>query len=101
MANKDYYFYVLYCADNSLYGGFTDNVKRRFATHQSYKGAKYTRVKARHPLQLAFSQRFSNKHDALSAEYHFKHQTRKKKVKFLREHGVSLNSLHHNLLKKK
>lgn len=86
--SKPYYIYVLYCADDTLYCGFTDNVKRRFKTHQTYKGAKYTRVKRRHPLRLIYSEKFATKHDALSAEYHFKHQSRKKKVAYLRAHGV-------------
>lgn len=90
MASKSYYIYVLYCADDSLYCGFTDNVARRFRTHQEYKGAKYTRVKKRHPLRLLYSEQFSTKHDALSAEYHFKHQTRQQKELYLREHGVNL-----------
>lgn len=90
MANKSYYIYVLYCADDSLYCGFTDNVARRFKTHQEYKGAKYTRVKKRHPLRLLYSEQFSTKHDALSAEYHFKHQTRRQKELYLREHGINL-----------
>ena len=97
MVNKDYYFYVLYCADDSLYGGFTDDVQRRFATHQAYKGAKYTKVKSRHPLQLAYYQQFSSKHDALSAEYHFKHQSRAKKLAFLKAHGVFLDQLRQRL----
>lgn len=96
---KDYYFYVLYCADDSLYGGFTNDVYRRFRTHQKYKGAKYTRVKCRHPLQLAYYQSFTSKHDALSAEYHFKHQNRQKKVAFLRQHGVQMASLRQQLKK--
>lgn len=96
---KQYYFYVLYCADDSLYGGFTNNVQRRFATHQSYKGAKYTRVKSRHPLQLAYYQGFASKHDALSAEYHFKHQQRSRKIAFLHEHGVKLATLRRQLQK--
>ena len=44
--SKDYYIYVLYCADDSLYCGFTDNVARRFAAHQEFRGAKYTKVKS-------------------------------------------------------
>lgn len=99
MASKDYFFYVLYCADGSLYGGFTDDVHRRFAAHQNYKGAKYTRVKSRHPLQLAFYQRFTTKHAALSAEYHFKHQTRQKKESFLKAHGVLLSYFQKKLMK--
>lgn len=96
---KHYYLYVLYCADDTLYGGFTDDVRRRFATHKAYKGAKYTRVKARHPLQLAYYQEFDNKHDALSAEYHFKHQPRAAKEAFLKSHGVTLAPLRRHLQK--
>lgn len=91
MASKSYYIYVLYCADNTLYCGFTDDVQRRFHTHQAYQGAKYTRVKKRHPLKLIYSEKFASKHDALSAEYQFKHQTRQQKEHFLRTHGVQLN----------
>lgn len=94
---KPYYFYVLYCADGTLYGGFTDDVAKRLAAHQSGKGAKYTRPASRHPLQLAFSKKFLTKHDALSAEYHFKHQPRAKKVQYLKKHGVNLNQLARNL----
>ena len=43
--SKPYYIYVLYCADQTLYCGFTDDVKKRVAAHQAGKGAKYTRVK--------------------------------------------------------
>ncbi|MBD5807309.1 GIY-YIG nuclease family protein [Limosilactobacillus walteri] len=96
MASKDYYIYILYCADDSLYCGFTDNVERRFHTHQSYRGAKYTRVKKRHPLKLIYSEKFASKHDALHAEYYFKHQTRKQKEEFLRAHGVSILKLRRN-----
>ncbi|MBR5381948.1 MAG: GIY-YIG nuclease family protein [Oscillospiraceae bacterium] len=38
-----YYTYILRCADGSLYIGITNDLKRRFAAHQSGKGAKYTR----------------------------------------------------------
>lgn len=89
MANKHYYIYVLYCADNTLYCGFTDNVLRRFKTHQAYKGAKYTKVKKRHPLRLIYSEEFTSKHDALSAEYHFKHQSRQQKENYLQAHGIN------------
>ena len=93
MADEPYYIYVLHCADGSLYCGSTDNVMRRLHAHQTFKGAKYTRVKSRHPLQLIFHQRFDNKHDALSAEYHFKHQSRIKKLRYLRKHGVDIEGL--------
>ncbi|MBB1078616.1 GIY-YIG nuclease family protein [Limosilactobacillus sp. STM2_1] len=97
MVNKDYYIYILYCADDSLYCGFTDNVDRRVHMHQSYRGAKYTRVKKRHPLKLIYSEKFTSKHDALHAEYCFKHQTRQQKENFLMEHGIDLLKERRNL----
>ena len=81
--NKRYFIYVLHCADQSLYCGFTTDVQQRFLTHQSYKGAKYTRVKSRHPLHLLYWCEYPTKHDALSAEYHFKHKSRKQKERYL------------------
>ncbi|MDO4903542.1 MAG: GIY-YIG nuclease family protein [Limosilactobacillus sp.] len=90
MENKPYYIYVLYCADDTLYCGFTDDVDRRFKAHQEYKGAKYTRIKRRHPLRLIYHEEFATKHDALSAEYHFKHQSRQMKEEYLRNHGVNV-----------
>ncbi|HAT54875.1 MAG TPA: endonuclease [Lactobacillus sp.] len=85
---KPYYFYVLLCADQTLYGGFTDDVGRRFATHQAGKGAKYTRPAFRHPLKLIYAQAFGDKSSALKAEYAFKHQPRSKKLAFLHAHHV-------------
>ena len=38
-----WYVYMLRCRDNSLYTGYTDDVERRLAVHNSGKGAKYTR----------------------------------------------------------
>lgn len=46
-----YYFYVLYTADGYFYGGFTNNLAKRLATHEAGKGAKFTRVKSRHPFK--------------------------------------------------
>ena len=86
MANKPYYFYVLRCADGSFYGGFTTDVGQRVATHNAGLGAKYT--KQRRPVRLLYAEAFDNKHDALSAEWHFKHQSRAAKEAFLRAHKI-------------
>ena len=87
---KKYYFYVLLCADQTLYGGFTDDLQRRLATHNAGKGAKYTRVKSRRPLQLIYHETFSDKSSALKAEYAFKHQSRAAKLKYLSAHNVKI-----------
>ena len=81
--------YVLRCADGSFYGGFTTNVNRRVAMHNAGKGAKYTKM--RRPVKLLYSEEFQTKSEALKAEYAFKHQSRKKKEKFLIEHGITRN----------
>jgi len=44
---------LLRCGDGSLYTGYTDDVERRLAVHQSGKGAKYTR--SRLPVELAIT----------------------------------------------
>ena len=89
MAN--YYFYVLLCSDNSLYGGYTTDLAKRVATHNAGKGAKYT--KPRRPVRLLYSESFEDKSQALQREYWFKKvlKQRTKKEAFLREQGVLIN----------
>ena len=90
MANEvnSFYFYVLYCADNTLYGGYTTDLAARLASHQSGKGAKYTRVSKRQPLKLIYAERWASKSLAMSAEYHFKRLTRSAKESYLSKEGV-------------
>ena len=47
MTEKDSkaYMYVVECADGTLYTGYTTDVERRLKTHNSGKGAKYTRAR--------------------------------------------------------
>lgn len=77
---------MVLCADGTLYTGSTNDVKKRVATHNSGKGAKYT--KTRRPVQLIYQEEFVDKHSALSFEAKFKRRTRASKVKYLQEHGV-------------
>jgi len=46
--------YILRCRDGSLYTGITTDLEKRVATHNSGKGAKYTR--GRCPLELVYSE---------------------------------------------
>ena len=61
-----WYVYMLRCRDGSLYTGYTDDVSRRLAVHQSGKGAKYTR--SRLPVELVYQEEFSDKSAALKRE---------------------------------
>ncbi|UQS85488.1 GIY-YIG nuclease family protein [Apilactobacillus apisilvae] len=85
---NNYYLYVLLCGDKSLYGGITNNLEQRLLKHQSGKGAKYTRSHL--PVKMIYSETFSNKSDALKAEYYFKHQSRKKKIAYLLKNGINV-----------
>lgn len=85
MANPNkYYFYVLRCCDDTLYGGFTTDLAKRLTTHNAGKGAKYTKM--RRPVTMIHAESFPDKSSALKAEYAFKHQTRAKKIAYLKSH---------------
>ena len=77
------YMYVLECRDGSYYTGYTTDVKRRLAVHNSGKGAKYTR--ARLPVKLIYAQGFASKGEAMSAEALLKRKKRPQKEQFLSE----------------
>jgi len=77
------YMYVVECRDESYYTGYTTDVKKRLAVHNSGKGAKYTR--ARLPVKLIYVEGFASKEDAMSAEALFKRKTRMQKENYFKE----------------
>ena len=74
-----YFFYILRCADNSLYCGITTDVDRRLKEHNSDNGksAKYTR--SRKPVVLVYSQKYPSIKDAMRREAEVKKWTKAKK----------------------
>lgn len=79
--SKSYFMYVLICADETLYTGYTTDVEKRVETHNAGKGAKYTA--ARRPVQLLAHAVFETKHEAMSAECHFKQLSRAEKLSLI------------------
>ena len=77
-----FYVYILKCADGTLYCGYTNDVKKRLATHQSGKGAKYTR--GRLPVELVYYEEWETKSDALIRECEIKKMTRTQKEKLIK-----------------
>jgi len=67
-----YYFYMVRCADDSLYSGITTDLKRRIEEHNSTgkKGAKYLRAKK--PVKLVYSKKFKDRNSALVREAEIK-----------------------------
>lgn len=82
------YFYVLFCADGTFYGGYTTDLKRREAEHNAGTGAKYTKPSNRRPAKMIYAEGFFTRSEATKAEYAFKKQTRKKKESYLMQRGV-------------
>lgn len=82
-SNKKHVMYVLNCADYSLYTGYTNDLIKRLDTHNSGKGAKYTR--GRLPVDCIYFEEFATKEEAMSAEFFFKKKTRQQKLKYIEE----------------
>ncbi|RLQ82848.1 GIY-YIG nuclease family protein [Planomicrobium sp. Y74] len=83
METNSHYFYVLECADNSYYAGYTNDLQKRLETHNAGKGAKYTR--ARGPVKVIHFEEFETKPEAMKAEYAFKQLTKAKKIRYIAE----------------
>ncbi len=80
------YVYILKCADETLYTGWTNNLEHRIEMHQAKKGAKYT--KNRTPVTLVYYEEYEDKVVAMQREYQIKQLSREKKLKLI-ETGIS------------
>ena len=87
-----FWVYILRCADASYYTGHTDNLEQRLGQHTSGAIATcYTYT--RRPLQLAFSQHFATREEALTAERQIKGWSRKKKEAMMRGDWAEVSRL--------
>lgn len=77
------YVYILKCADNSLYTGWTNNLEKRIKAHAEGKGAKYT--KARLPIELVYFEEYQDKREAMKREYAIKQLKRKEKLELIKK----------------
>lgn len=68
-----WFVYVLECDDGSLYTGIARDVERRFAAHQTGKGARYTR--AHPPRKVLAHFAYPDRSSASKAEYAIKQLT--------------------------
>ena len=78
---KPWFVYILECRDGTLYTGITDDVPRRLKTHESGRGAKYTR--GRGPFILRYQENCENHSQALRRELRIKALTRQEKIKLI------------------
>jgi putative endonuclease len=72
------FVYLLRCADGSLYCGWTTDVERRTAAHQTGSGARYTRTRL--PVELVWSQAMPSREAAMREEARVKRLSRTAKL---------------------
>jgi putative endonuclease len=77
MSDGNHHVYVLRCADDTLYTGYTTDIERRVEEHDSGEGAKYTR--GRTPVELVHVESFDSQSAAMSREYEIKQFSRARK----------------------
>jgi putative endonuclease len=72
------FVYLLRCADDSLYCGWTTDVERRLAAHQAGTASRYTRTRL--PVELAFALSVADRSAALREEARIKRLPRHRKL---------------------
>jgi len=65
-----WYVYVLECDDNSLYKGFTTNLKQRYLQHLNGIGAKHTKLHK--PVCLLYYEVYYSEKEAVDKEKYLK-----------------------------
>lgn len=87
---KNHYVYILKCSDDTYYTGYTCDLKNRLNTHNSGKGAKYTR--GRLPVELAWSKKCRNQKFAMHTEMNIKAFPKEAKIQLI--NGGNIYSLY-------
>jgi putative endonuclease len=83
---ESYYVYIVCCANDTLYTGFTKNVEKRIAAHNAGRGGRYTR--SRRPVTLLATWTFNRRTEALRAEREIKRLSYEQKLRLI-EVGAS------------
>ena len=82
-------FYIVKCTDDALYTGWTTDIERRIITHNSGKGAKYTR--SRLPVILVYAEAYETKSEALKREHAIKRLSHDEKAKLIKGGQNAIN----------
>jgi len=82
---KQWFVYILRCADNSLYTGVTLDVDKRLDQHNGIdkNGAKYTQ--ARRPVELVYQEASRSRSEACKREYAIKCLSKQQKEQLIKQ----------------
>lgn len=86
-----YYTYIIRCKDNSLYTGYTSDIKRRIEEHKKGINSKYTRAKGFDKLEVYFIS--DTRSNAMKLESYIKKLSRKKKLLIIERPELLLDEL--------
>lgn len=76
-----YFVYIVRCADETYYTGYTPDIERRIKLHNCGKGARYTRD--RRPVKLVWCKEYKYFKRAFKKEMGLKKLSRKQKEKLV------------------
>lgn len=74
---KQWFFYLARCSDDSLYSGIAVDPVKRMEVHNAGKGARYTR--SRLPVSMVYSEPLPDQSSALKREAAVRKWSRQKK----------------------
>ena len=80
---RNWFVYILNCADGTFYTGITNDLGRRIKAHNAGTASKYTRV--RRPVSIVYSEEVETKGDALRRELQIKRLTRSEKMAIIKK----------------
>ena len=86
----DWFLYVIETDGERLYTGITTDVARRFAEHESGKGARFMR--GRRHFHLRHQQPVGDRSLASKAEYAFKQLKRSEKLHWIEQGHIPFDS---------
>ena len=81
--DKEYFLYILECADGSFYTGITRDLERRLHVHQQGLD-HHAYTYRRRPVKLVWSQAFASLNDAFQRERQIKGWSHPKKEALIR-----------------
>jgi putative endonuclease len=80
------YVYMVECADQTLYTGWTTDVERRLKDHNAGRGAKYTRERG--PVRLVYVEELPDRRMAMQRELEIKRLRRGQKLRLIEGEGA-------------
>ena len=81
-----FYCYMVHCANDAFYTGWTTDPLRRVKEHNAGRGARYTKMHG--PVKLVYVEEVEDHSTALKREVQIKRYSHQRKVKMAESHSL-------------